>query len=152
MKILLTVILSLVLVVPIFFGCSATQVATAPISGDYKCLAELHPKAAKEADIPKLGGTFETEGDKFRLIGEAKHLTGNKWSLFFDHTLYGEPLDNKCDSVVTAVLIGDKFFISSPYSLEIGLRMLGKYCEENKIDINDFIHKAKPLKLPEGST
>ena len=122
----------------------------------YKCLAELYPEQAKVIGVPKLGDLIigaEDEGKKHRVIGEAKKLKELVWFQFID-TEWSEPgyLDNQCDAVLRLYVSEGAIHIDGFFTPEEVYPSIIRYCYDNGIKMEDFIHKAEPLKPDKPET
>jgi len=120
---------------------------------DYKCMAELYPTKTQEQGLLALGETIvESDTHKYRVMAECKHLVNNIWLQFMDTTSEQftdrNELDDIPDFVIKFQLIDGDFYRITTYCLEDIMPQLYKYCEKNNMSIKNWIHFAKPLKIP----
>ena len=142
-SVLFTVLISLVFLVPVFFGCSATQVVTAPISGGYKCFAELYPEKARQSKTPALGEivTDNTNGKQYRVMAEAANPEKDEWVQWIDIG----PMDNICNYAVFIYFTegGDVNFLVA--DCDGATEIIKEDCAKEGRNIDDIIHHAEPI-------
>jgi len=112
------------------------------LAEEYKSMCELHPEECAKSSLGKLGETLEqSDGNKYRVIAEAKSLTNPVWFQFVDSCPISEEFDGECNFVACFVLKEDGLYINVFSCLEATM-MLMSYCKTEGVEYDDFIHKA----------
>ena len=138
----------LFLTIVILFGatsswCSVDAFSKQSNSEEYKSMCELHPEECIKGSLGKLGETLEqSDGNKYRVIAEAKSATNPVWIQFIDFCPIGEELDGKCNFVVFFVLKEDGF-CGDTFSCKEAIAIIIAQCKIEGIEYDDYVHKAK---------
>jgi len=133
-----------------FLGMAAlivlTIIAFVPFANaeDYKCFAELYPKETAEARIVGLGDTITINGIQYRVMAEAKHPGQESWIQWID----AGDIDDVCDFAMFFAILEDGNVGAEFHFCDKAFELIGNYCLENQVDIDDVLHLAEPLNKP----
>jgi hypothetical protein len=129
----------LVLVIALFGVTSAWCVDTE----EYKSMCELHPKECAKGSLGKLGEAIEqSDGNKYRVIAEAKSTINPVWVQFIDTCPIKEEFDGKCNFVVFFMLKEDGFY-GEAFSCAEAIAMIIIQCKTEGIEYDDYVIKGE---------
>jgi hypothetical protein len=118
-------------------------IAVPALAKEYRSMCELHPEECAEGDLAMLGETVEqNDGNKYKVIAEAKLPTSPIWFQFIDAAPISGKFDGKCAFVGYFILKPDGFYVKT-FSCTEAIIMLTNYCIANGVKYSDIVHKAK---------
>lgn len=109
----------------------------------YKSFAELRPELALKHNIGKLGETvIYKNGSQYHIIAECKHTDEESWVQWIDLAAKDKTLDGSCDFAALLEIV-DGQLTFKPLNCMYALIIITRWCVENGIPVDDYIHSEK---------